>query len=197
MTYKYLGQDIITPLKITSNEPSFSTDTVSLKVRRIKQGAQRWELQFAVKMQDATDFLVDTVSNFQSTTSMQMPQLNVKGQTISSGTSEANISVSGDHLANTDEILIVGMDGTINKGRFVKFASHNKIYLVTKDFTGTGKLSIYPSLRTGVSSGDPLMYRDSDSILFTSYRDISDANGITYTDGVLSEAGTINLIEAL
>lgn len=202
--YYFQGQQIVTPFTLSSNEPAFSADTVSLKVRRVKQGAQRWEMSFSTVMTDPADSFADMVDNFHNTVTLEMPQLNSRGETISQGTCNSVVTVDGTHAANDSTIAIEGMtaSSTINKGRFVKFSNHDKIYLVTAvctaDVAGQASLSIYPSLRTGVADGATLLYRDeTDSITFTGYRDITNVQGITYTDGVLSEFGSINLIEAL
>jgi len=195
--YQFEGQDIVAPFIIKSNEPMLDADSVTLKVRRVKQGAQRWELEFGVTMTDASSFLADTVSNFDSTVTMEMPQLNIRGETLSQGTSTSQATVSGSHNGGDNTVALAGLNGTINKGRFVKFNNHDKIYLVTNFSSNT--ITIYPSLRTSVAGSTKLHYRDSnaDSITFTAYRDISNVQGITFIDGVLSEAGNINLIEAL
>lgn len=193
--YQFLGNDIVAPFSINSNEPVFNADSVALKVRRVKQGAQRWELEFNVTMQDASGFLPDMVSNFYTTITMEMPQLNVKGDTISQGTSTSAITATGSVGATS--VALTGANGTINKGRFIKFSNHDKMYLVTAQYGGSGSISIYPGLTSAVSA-TPLLYRDgTDSITFTGYIDINNISGITFTDGVLSESGTINLIEAL
>lgn len=196
-TYQFQGQDIVAPFKITSNEPMFSADSVSLKHRRISTGAQRWELEFGVVMQDASSTFADMVSTFDDAITMTMPQLNVRGEIISSGTSTASILVSAQANANSSTVALSGANGTIAKGRFIKFNNHDKIYIVTSEYSGTGSLSIYPSLRANVPALSSLQYRDSDPIILTAFRDITNINGITYTDGILSEAGNINLIEAL
>ena len=51
MAYTFQGQDIVAPFRLSSNEPVFSADSVSLKVRRVKQGAQRWEIEFERRKQ--------------------------------------------------------------------------------------------------------------------------------------------------
>jgi len=202
--YYFQSQAIVTPFRLSSNEPVFSADTISLKVRRVKQGAQRWEMEFKVVIADPTDTFVDMIDNFHNTVTLEMPQLNSRGETISSGTSGALLRVNGAHTAGDKTVQIDGMVSlsTINKGRFVKFANHDKIYLVTSTSTASGAglstLNIYPSLRKDVPNDTQLLYRDvTDDITFTAYRDITNVQGITYTDGILSELGTINLIEAL
>jgi len=198
-TYTFQGETIVAPFIIKSNEPVFSADSVSLRVRRVKQGAQRWELEFGVTMQDASSFLADSVSDFQTTITMEMPQLNIRGDTLSQGSSSSTVSVNGSHSAGDDTVALSGANGTISKGRFVKFNNHDKIYLVKDQYSGSGTINLYPSLRTSVPGGTKMHYRDSasDSITFTGYRDLTNVQGITYIDGVLSEAGNINLIEAL
>jgi hypothetical protein len=203
MAYTFQGQDIVAPFRLSSNEPVFSADSINLKVRRVKQGAQRWEMEFNVMMTDATNTFADMITTFHDAVTLEMPQLNIRGEVISSGTSTSSITTSsGVELAGDDTIAISGLvtGTTINKGRFIKFSSHDKIYMVTETVTGDGSdfLKIYPSLRQTITSGDQVLYRDDvDAITFTAYRDISNVQGITYTDGILSDLGTINLIEAL
>jgi hypothetical protein len=203
MAYTFQGQDIVAPFRLSSNEPVFSADSVNLQVRRVRQGSQRWEMEFNVIMTDATNTFADMITTFHDAVTLEMPQLNIRGEVISSGTSTSSITTSsGVELAGDDTIAISGLvtGTTINKGRFIKFSSHDKIYMVTETVTGDGSdfLKIYPSLRQTITSGDQVLYRDDvDAITFTAYRDISNVQGITYTDGVLSDLGTIQLIEAL
>jgi hypothetical protein len=203
MAYTFQGQDIVAPFRLSSNEPVFSADSVNLQVRRVRQGSQRWEMEFNVMMTDATNTFADMITTFHDAVTLEMPQLNIRGEVISSGTSTSAITTfSGVELAGDDTIAISGLVSgtTINKGRFIKFSSHDKIYMVTETVTGDGSdfLKIYPSLRQTITSGDQVLYRDDvDAITFTAYRDISNVQGITYTDGVLSDLGTIQLIEAL
>lgn len=202
--YQFQGHDIAAPFIIKSNEPVFHSESVSLKVSRVKQGAQRWELEFGLVMQDSSSFLPDMVNNFHTTVTMEMPQLNVRGETINQGSCTSSVSPTGSIAAGTTAIGLTGMSNgsTINKGRFVKFSNHDKIYLVTSttiaDGFGFGTLNIYPGLVSSVTGATQLLYRDgTDSITFTAYRDIDNVQGITFVDGVLTESGTINLIEAL
>jgi len=197
-TYQFQGEDIVAPFRITSNEPAFSADTVSLKQRRVRQGSQRWELEFGVIMEDASSALADLVSTFHESVTMEMPQLNVRGETISQGTSTSAVTTASAYAGGDSSIACSNGDGTIKKGRFIKFSNHDKIYIVTENYLNTGTLKIYPSLRAAVPQSTQVLYRDgTDAITFTGYREISNISGITYTDGVLSDAGTINLIEAL
>jgi hypothetical protein len=196
-TYQFLGQDIVAPFRITSNEPSLSADSVSLRFQRVRTGAQRWELEFGVIMQDSSAFFADSISSFHDIITMDMPQLNVGGQVISQGTSSSTITTSGAHAANESSIAITGATGTITKGRFLKFSNHDKLYIVKDNYSGTGDLEIYPTLRKALPAATTVHYKDTDPVTFVGIRDFTNISGIIYTDGVLSEAGNINLIEAI
>jgi len=203
MAYTFQGQDIVAPFRLSSNEPVFSADSINLKVRRVRQGAQRWEMEFKVVMADASSTFADMVSTFHDKVTLEMPQLNVRGEVISSGTCNTTVRLKSLHAAGATSLSIDGMTvgTTIKKGRFVQLKDLDKIYMVTADVTadsaGEASLPIYPGLVENAAANKELLYKDSDSITFNAYRDISNTQGITYTDGVLSDLGTITLIEAL
>jgi hypothetical protein len=75
MKYYYEGYEILTPLTISSNEPMFDIDTISLQKQRSSQGVQRWELSFEILTQDPAAALTSIV-NFDVAKTMTMPQLN-------------------------------------------------------------------------------------------------------------------------
>ena len=56
-------------------------------------------------------------------------------------------------------------------------------------------VAIYPSLRTAVAITDTL--KTGSSAILTYYRDIDSTQGLTFTDGLLSNAGSISLTEAI
>jgi len=196
-TYYFEGEKILAPLTISSNEPMYDVDTISLKKQRASQGAQRWELSFNIVSEDPTNLLVNTISGFDSTNTMIMPQLNkIENNLTVSGTLSVSSATAG---TNSVVISKVGVSGIIPKGYFIKFSNHNKIYMVLNelDFEGTGTLTcnFYPSLTEDLTGSETVA--TGDDVTITYYRDISDLKGITYTDGVLSDIGTINIIEAL
>jgi len=193
MAYYYNGATILAPLKITSNEPVFEMTTVSLKTQRASQGAQRWELSFATATSAATeaDAILGAISGITVADTMTMPQLpsvdaaNTIG--VSRAISSASAGASSVNLHN---------NGFMSKGTFVKLSNHDKIYMVTADHSaGVSPVSIYPTLRVAVTGTDTL--KTGSSAVLTYYRSIDNAMGITFTDGLLSNAGSINLIEAL
>jgi len=198
--YYYEGAKILAPLTITSNEPMFDVDTVSLKKQRATQNAQRWEVSFGVIAEPSTqvDLFISSVDNLDTVTTMIMPQLTevdklntlTHTSTAVDGSYSAGVNVVGISAATTT--------GLLPKGSFIKFSNHGKVYVTTSDTTftsGSANVNIYPSLRTSITSSD--FVRTGSECLFTYLRSIDQQTGITFTDGVLASVGTIDLIEAL
>jgi hypothetical protein len=194
MTYYFKGSKILAPLSITSNEPIYDVDTVSLSKQRASQGAQRWEVAFNTVSSGETeaDLLVGIITNLAVADTMIMPQLPSVERTNTAGVS---LAINANRSAGQSSVTIVN-DGVIAKGSFIKFSNHSKIYMVTADVTaGTRSVPIYPSLRSAVTTSHT--FNTGESATFTYYRDVSNLRGLTFTDGLISSAGTINLVEAL
>ena len=198
MAYYFKGAKILAPLSITSNEPVYDVDTVSLSKQRATQGAQRWEVAFTTATSDATeaDMLVGVIDSITSAETMVMPQLPSVARLNTAGVSLV-ISVAASGGAPS---VTVVSDGVISKGSFIKFSNHDKVYLVTADVAaGTVPVSIYPSLRSAVTTSHTLYTSNAgaSSVSLRYYRDVSNLRGLTFTDGILSSTGTVNLVEAL
>lgn len=198
MTYYFKGAKILAPLSITSNEPVFDVDTVSLSKQRASQGAQRWELTFTTVISGATeaDMLVGMITGIATYDTMVMPQL---PSVVSANTSSVVLAIDAGASAGVSSVTVVS-DGVISKGSFVKFSNHDKIYMVTDDVAaGTVAVPIYPKLRTAVTTSHTFLTSNptASSVTLSYYRDVSNLRGLTFTDGVLSSTGAINLVEAI
>jgi len=194
MAYYYHGAKILAPLTITSNEPVYDVDTVSLSKQRASQGTQRWEIAFntATSNETEADMLVGVITDMNVVGTMVMPQLPSVDLT---NTVSTTLVVDADAAAGASTVTVVS-DGVISKGSFVKFSSHDKIYMVTADVaSGTAPVSIYPKLRSAVSTSHTL--DTGSSVMLSYYRDVSNLRGLKFTDGILSSTGVINLVEAI
>jgi hypothetical protein len=194
MAYYFKGARILAPYTISSNEPVYEVDTVSLGIQRASQGAQRWELNFTTitTSNEEADLMVGTVLSINSTETMIMPQL---PSVAKKNTASANLAVTSSALAGATS-LQVSNDGLLSKGSFVKLSNHDKLYMVTADVeAGTVDVPIYPILRKTISTATVLL--TGSAAVITCYRDISNVRGITFQDGILSNAGSITLIEAV
>lgn len=198
MTYYYKGAKILAPLTIRSNEPIYEVDTVSLTKQRASQGVQRWEISFKTVTSGDTeaDMLVGTITNMTASTTITMPQI---PSVVAGNTSSVSLVISAGVDAGLSAVTIVN-DGIIKKGSFIKFSNHDKLYMVTADVAASVasapvSVPIYPSLRTAVTTSHTL--KTGSSAVLSYYRSIDTLTGLTFADGLISNAGTITLIEAI
>lgn len=205
--YYFNGSPIATPLTIKSNEPTFDVDTISLSKQRSSQGSQRWELSFNILTSDnAMELFMSGISKtggtgFTEAASMIMPQIADNGVTVVGGNGIVTNAFSSAHVSQVDIDMTSGTGttntGIIKRGYFIKFANHSKIYVVTEDCTlsGSPTLKFYPNFVNSVTTATTVLI--GDSVTLSYWRDISDIKGITFTDGLLSSPGTINLVESV
>jgi len=181
--YYYNGAQILAPFTITSNEPMFDADTVSLKKQRATQNAQRWEISFSTVGTPDTvqDMLISAVSQNQLTSTMIMPQLPTVDTLSTKSNTSTNVAVAA------------------TKGSFFKFSSHDKLYMTTTDINFDGgtntSVSFYPKLQSNLTTSHTML--TGSLAVLTYYKSVDNMSGITFTDGVLSNSGTIELLEAL
>jgi hypothetical protein len=199
-TYYFEGAKILAPLTIESNEPMFDTDTISLKKQRASQGAQRWELSFnTVYEEDAANAFLAGVVDLDTTSSMIMPQLRgiPENNTISGTVETATTQLSGNNSITIDNTI--SNSGILPKGSFINFSNHNKVYVTTSNLNLSGTtnqtLNFYPNLVTEVPSNTTVRHGNNCTLVY--FRSIDNLQGLTFSDGILSNIGTINLIEAI
>ena len=84
------------------------------------------------------------------------------------GNVSGTVLVNGVHAVGDTTIDIDGMTGTLKAGDFVKFASHNKVYMVVADATADGSneatITIEPPLITALANDSVVTY---DNVPFT------------------------------
>ena len=220
-TYYYQGSEILTPLTITSNEPHFDVTTISLKTERTSQEHQRWELSFNVVGTKDTevDLFLNTIVDFDTPETMIMPQIvkvgsgNNQEETENTLVNAADVTQkayptigpvgSGYGQAGNSSVIIDNASSTmgyIKKGTFIKFSNHDKVYITTNNLNMSGTvnqtLNVYPKLRENLVHNNTTL-QHTDNCLFKFFKSIDNLTGITYTDGILSNIGTISLVEAL
>ena len=214
--YYFNGDPIATPFTITSNEPTFDADTLSMSKRRASQGAQRWEMSFNIITKDnAAEQFMSSISKstgtgFNSVGTMKMPQIVTESPGIPNAGQNIRFDATSTISAYATSVTIASgstsmASGFLRRGYFFQFYGYPKIYVVTSDVDfsqNNPTLNFYPRLRQAItlsgSTGDILWDRNGVfPPMFSYWRDISNTRGITFTDGVLSSPGTINLIEAV
>ena len=217
--YYYNGAQILAPFTITSNEPMFDMTTVSLKTQRASQGHQRWELSFDVLAENSNqaDLFISSFKDVETSDSMIMPQLtSATTQTtttplFSSSIVGVNQNVltlpagPGNAAAGASSVTVQKgtsqITGLMPKGTFIKFSSHDKVYITTADVTfndiDNKTIYIYPKLKAAVNNSQGHTMKMRDLVTFSYYRNIDNQTGITFTDGVISNIGNVKLIEVM
>jgi hypothetical protein len=184
----------VAPLSVKSNVPVFVSDALSLKRTVTKRNAQRWEIStnlepLSVGANDLFALLVNKGAS--EVLTIQMPQ---NYGVIKKRVSTASPNVDG--LLGATNVNVSLNNGLIPAGTFIRFSNHSKIYMVTADFNQTaGIMSIFPGLLIAVPPGQIFKHQDDVEMLCRFDTDV--VIGMQYTDGILMDVGTVNLIEAL
>jgi hypothetical protein len=185
----------VAPMSVISNRPTYAADTLSLKRKTGSQGgAQRWEIQTQVEpLRGSAELMVNmVVAGEDIEIDVEMPQ--VYG--VPNGTSATAAVVSTATAAGSATVPITLTGTRISKGEFIRFANHNKVYMVTATRTGSGGLSVFPNLVADVALSEVISFGTTGVIMKALY-DSSTIKGMIYTDGVLQDPGQITLIESL
>lgn len=192
----------VAPMKVISNKPIFVSDTLSLKRTTFARSAQRWEIETNLEplVESANNLFVNLVTKGRSETlTATMPQnygvIKKRTSTSASPTATAVAGASSTSgIISTSDITVSSNVGLIPKGSFIKFANHNKVYMTVNDLTGTGLLTIYPTLRVTISS---TVFAFKDDVILTCVYDTETIVGMVYTDGIMMDMGSVKLVEKL
>ena len=182
--------EFATPLTVRSNHPVFASDTLSLSRQVIRRTAQRWEIEARiVPLSSTANILFSNLitKGYSVAFDVVMPQ---NYGAILNRTASGSVTASGS--INASVVTLSGLSGLLPSGTFIKFASHNKIYVTLEDRSGSGSVIIYPGLFAGLS-GIAMTYKDD--VLMKCLYDLDTTIGMVYSDGILMDMGTIRLIE--
>lgn len=185
----------VAPISVISNQPVFVMDSISLRRSSNSQDVQRWEIKTnLMPSSDSANFLLHSVLNGHSEVfDAYMPQV----YRPSKASTAVGVSTVSEFTGRgSAAVKIGGFTGTIYKGEFVRFANHNKVYLATANITAGGNyISIFPKLLVPVPSNTVMTY--GNDVIFRARYDTDTVLGISYKDGILSDPGTVTLIEAI
>jgi hypothetical protein len=185
-----LASVFVAPLSIVNNAPSFAQDSLNLRRRASSQGVQRWEItaNLAPTSGDASFLLHSILYGHHSVFYARMPQ--VSQMKCSSG----NIVLDGTFLPGEDLINFSGTSKLV-PGEFINIGNDPKVYVVVEAGSGGVGARIFPPLRMAAPGGAVIK---TDKKVTLTVRFNADVQlGISYSDGVLSDPGSISLIEAL
>lgn len=186
-----------TPLAVNSNQPVFTSDTASLRRIVVSQRVQRWEIEAAmVPTNNSAEFLVHSVLNgYSEVFYVRMPQVYRDASLKTPAGRTLTLTSSAAINATTVNISGLSAGEEMALGEFITFSGDTKVYIVTHTGSNGSGVGIFPALRAGRTSGTGIKY--GDKVTMQGRYDSNTQLGIKYIDGVLSDPGTVKIIEAI
>lgn len=188
----YSGGSVIAqfaaPMTVRSNRPIFASDALSLSRSAVARTAQRWEIetQFVPLSHGANRLMAVLVaSGHETPLTIITPQ---NWGAVQARTATGGATASGSQGASS---VSVSVSGLIPAGTFVKFGGSTKVHLTLADRSGSGTVAIFPQLPVAVSG--TMNYLDD--VIMTCYLDLDTIVGMSYSDGILMDLGTVKLVE--
>lgn len=153
-------------ISISSISPTLVSLTHSLKRQVRRRGGQRWLIDVKYPPLSREEFApiwaFSIAQQGQFKTFEYIPE--IYGST--SGTATGSIIADGVYTAGDNTILTTGLTGTLKAGDFIKFNSHDKVYMLTAD--GSTTLNIEPALVADVADLEVIIYNDVEfTVAFT------------------------------
>jgi hypothetical protein len=182
--YYFQGAAIAAPISFESESLTFSNKTLSLAEDRIAFPYQRFAFTFATQSGSPLTLFTHLTESLSISFLFNVPQLDGATKVIGDWTT----TTASDASVGSNTLSIVG---EVPVGRFIRFATHKKLYLATGQ-TGT-TLTVFPALVAPVVSGTDLLF--GDNVQATVLYDSAQVQSISFDNGVLSSPGSIKLVE--
>jgi len=150
-----------TAINFRSNTPTLSTETVSGISFRRQISSQRWEFTLSLPPMTRAEFA--PVYSFMVKQRGSKESFTVVAPEISStrGSETGTVLVDGSHSAGDTTIDIDGLNSGLKAGDLIKFASHQKVYMVIDDVSsGSQTITIEPPLRENLANDEAVSYNN-------------------------------------
>jgi hypothetical protein len=153
-----------TAINFKSNTPTLTTETVSGISFRRQISSQRWEFTLSLPPMTRAEFA--PVYAFMIKQKGSKESFTVVAPEISStrGTEDGTVLVNGSHTAGDTTIDIDGLNSGLKAGDLIKFASHQKVYMViddaNADSNGEATITIEPPLRENLANDEAITYNN-------------------------------------
>lgn len=186
----FLGAELVLPVKFSSKTNRIVNDMVNLKRSVLKLPGQRWSISFklAPTTVNQASLLAGLLAIEDTVFDFTVPQPDSPSATL--GT--INRTVSGTVATGASSMTINSASGVL-VGRYFTFANHTKLYIVTS-ITGN-VIGFYPPLYTAQTSGASIKF--GDNVTMRAMLDLDRDLDLTFESGVISDVGTINLVEII
>jgi hypothetical protein len=164
MSGTYPTTPVFNAVNFTSQYFNLSSETISGRIQVRNIGGQRFS--FSANYPPMTRSEFQPVSAFiikqrgmAETFTIVLPEISE-----ASGTASGTLAANGTGSIGATSIAVDGITGTLKAGDMIKFANHNKAYMITADLSGPGTLEFEPALISAVALDEVITY---DNVPFT------------------------------
>ena len=155
-------------INFASEQKTLTSTTDSGKMFSTQVDGQRFKFSATYPPMSRSDFAPVIAFIMKQRSQKETFQISLPDIKNAKGNVSGTVLVKNAHSAGDTTITVDAMTGTLKAGDLVKFAGHNKVYMVVSDATADGSneatLKIEPPLRSAVSDNAVVTY---DGIEFT------------------------------
>ena len=155
-------------INFASEQKTLTSTTDSGKMFSTQVDGQRFKFSATYPPMSRSDFAPVIAFIMKQRSQKETFQISLPDIKNAKGNVSGTVLVKNAHSAGDTTITVDAMTGTLKAGDLVKFAGHNKVYMVVSDATADGSneatLTIEPPLRSAVSDNAVVTY---DGVEFT------------------------------
>lgn len=138
-----------TSVSIKAVSRNLRSETRSGRTQARSIGNQKWAITMSYR--DLTRAQFGPIFGFLAGKAVGAATFTVQPSAVSDSPDASGSVTATSTAAGQTSVTISGLTGTLTAGSFVKFASHDKVYMVTADRAGAGSMSISPALQSTAS----------------------------------------------
>jgi len=138
-------------INLSSNNPTLYSEAVNGRMQSRKIGGQKWMFTASYATMTRSEF--NPVFAFTVAQNGRHGVFTVVPTDISttSGSASGTVTTSAASKGVTS-VTVAGLTGALRAGDVVKFAGHDKVYMLTADRSGAGTMAITPPLIEAVGT---------------------------------------------
>lgn len=160
MSGTYPSTPVFSSVNFTSEYFNLSSQTISGRMQVRNIGGQRFRFSAAYPPMSRSEFapvnaFIMSQRGMAETFTIVLPEVSTKA-----GTATGTLSANASGAIGATSLAVTGITGTLKAGDLIKFANHNKVYMVAADRNGAGTLTFYPGLVTAVVSTEQITYNN-------------------------------------
>jgi len=164
MSGTYPSTPVFNSVGFTSKSYNLMSESLSGRTQVRNIGGQRFEFKATYPPLTTAEFapvyaFIMAQNGMAETFQIVLPEISSK-----SGNATGTVQTVGADSIGETSIVIDGLSGTLKAGDVIKFANHNKVYMIVSDLTGSGTLTIEPALREATANDTAITY---DNVPFT------------------------------